>query len=197
MDNSVVVAITSIATVILTGSITLLSKLIDAFQKKNEQAMVISASYINKRIQAAEAAVGKNNFSIHALNSMIRYYENFVFTKNINDDLLKNVSFFEEKEKAIAVDTLDFADLYFDIEPVTNEYELHFNSLNSGLDLILKINHQYSEPAELTEQEIDSIINELDNIMNNLVVSLKGMKDSRVKLNTLLRNELRSYSIVH
>lgn len=185
MDNSLVVAATSIATIALTSLFNILSKSIDSIHKINEHKLTIRSAYVTTKIEAAKSFIVNNNTEIHSADFFIRFLQNYKAGGTPDENLLAFVIQFEEKSLANTLLSNDVSDLYFDITDSAKEVFLIIPQIaQHQRDLNEKFNN-----GTITKEKF---VNHID----SLIELVNQVRNIRLKMNDFVRNELGKYDII-
>lgn len=184
MDNGIVVAISTLGTALIAGSVTLLSKVIDAFQKKNEQAMVVKTTYINKKIEAGQNAIGRNNVVFHKTFTERSLLLQLKKGLNPSEEFIATIVAGRKAISNLLIENDDFTDLYFDIN--SNYYEEINGLVNEAQELIIAIN-------------ITLVTKDRSNLLENVdkaIAVFDKMLYAYNRINAFIREDLAKYDVV-
>jgi hypothetical protein len=181
VDNGIVVAISSFASALVAGGITLISKLLDTIQKRNEQAMVIKTTYVNKKIETGQKFVSRTNVLIYNNYYKIAHMDEEIKTGKSNEQLIAIINEIHDSIKDAYLKQDDSTELFFDISDMNKKYDVVVQEMNihgfelKELELGTK---EYMAKAKIIIEYYEKIIEIL------------------LESNAVVRNELKKYDIV-
>lgn len=174
MDNGLVVAITSIVTIFLTGIFNLLSKRLDSVQKVEEHQLTIRSIYVTKKIEAGQLFVARMNARINSYYACKIYLEEYRFNKKQNKDLYNKMRDAEKNVSDMYVGKDNITSLYFafknstdDLEKLEFLYNEHFREMN-------KDSAEYSKNIEEQINKILAVIPQIISILRERVVAARN-----------------------
>ncbi|RYE13557.1 MAG: hypothetical protein EOP34_08570 [Rickettsiales bacterium] len=182
-DNGTLVAITSLLSASIAGGITLISKYLDNKQKKSEQAMVIKTTYINKKIEAGQRFVNKNNILTHNRNLIRHYFCSLRSFNHNNNEVIEKYKLAENKLMEVTFSADNYIEFYFDISDFDKKAYALVDRINILMPSVEPDNIQCdSDNYDKNINEAISLIDELLNIYQ--------------EMNKKVREDLQQYVIL-
>ncbi|MCR5889253.1 hypothetical protein LRS06_16065 [Hymenobacter sp. J193] len=173
MDNITIwIAILSFASslvvVLITSCVTLVSKRIDAQQKRDEHLLALQKIYLTRKIEVAEKTVGRWNLHISKLNWAHNYYSNLDLSKNVTD------TEFQIQENIANVINAKVIDIQFSSDDYQNVYFDNIVLVEDSNIIVIALNKVY--------EELNSLIIEISRLAESYL-SEEDVAEKRIILN--------------
>ena len=115
MDNGLIVAGSSLATIVATGLFSMWSKRIETKQKINEHKLTIRTAYVNKKIEAGIDFVSRNTVRINNHFLVSVFYKYLYERKEFNNEYYDAIKTGREKQRETNLSNNNSPHLFFDI----------------------------------------------------------------------------------
>lgn len=194
MNDGLLVAMVSVVgsaiTVVANTALNMWGKWVDSNQKTNEHKLSIRSAYINKKIEAGQEFIGKNNVQINRALYLQQHFSHLKFEKKKNKDLLKRLNDATDTLTDSSLRTDSYVLLYFDINEINQRKFDIINELNTSMvkvnDLTKNLDNGEIQFSQEAEAEIDTLLS-----------IGKRLQSVLLETNDFVRNNLAKYDTFH